>query len=67
VFGVVQGRIVYVPQSLWDEAELIRQKKGLHTKTAAFGEIANYSALGREAEKLTQLFGLSPLPLKRKK
>jgi hypothetical protein len=63
-----QGKIVYVPQSLWDEAEAIRVKKGLPTKTAAFNEIANYSLIGRKAEEVFNVVNLfGPVPVRKKK
>jgi hypothetical protein len=61
------GKIMYVPQSLLDEAELIRQKKGCRTRYDAFEEIVSYSMVGRETEKVFNTFNLfGPLP-KRKK
>jgi hypothetical protein len=49
-----KGRMIYVPEELLSEAEIIRQAKDMERATA-LREMAKYSQVGREAEQLLAL------------
>jgi hypothetical protein len=52
--SVKRGRVKYIPLSLLDELEDLKMEKRLRRDVEAFEEIANYSQVGREAERLAK-------------
>lgn len=58
---MVKGRMKYIPAVIIDELEDLKLEKGLASDSEAFGEIANYSQVGRETERLMKFrFGHKP-------
>jgi len=47
--------MVYVPPNILEEAEKIKDAKDLPTRSQAFDELAKYSKVGMEAEKILNL------------
>ena len=47
-----KGRMKYIPAVIIDELEDLKLEKGLESDSEAFGEIANYSQVGREVERI---------------
>jgi hypothetical protein len=49
------GRMRYVPISILEEAEDLKAEKNLKKTSDALREIAKYSQIGREAERIMKL------------
>ena len=49
---MVKGRMKYIPAVIIEELEDLKLEKGLLNDSDAFREIANYSQVGRETERL---------------
>lgn len=52
---MAKGRITYVPPSVFDELDQIREEDNLEHNADAFKEMAKYSRVGREAKKILRL------------
>lgn len=50
-----KGRMIYVPPTVLDEAELIMQTKQIPDRSDALREMVKYSQVGREAEQIMKL------------
>lgn len=47
-----RGRMKYIPAVIFDELEDIKLEKGLESDSDAFKQIAGYSQVGREIERI---------------
>lgn len=47
-----KGRVTYVPPSVFEELEQIRQEDKLDRNADAFNEMVKYCQVGREAKKI---------------
>jgi len=59
-----QGKMIYVPYNILDEADLIMESKEIKQRSDALRKMADYSKVGREAE---QIFNLDFTIFKRKR
>ena len=50
-----KGRMVYVPHSILDEADVIMNMKGHKKRVNAFDDLAKYAKVGIEAERIYKL------------
>lgn len=50
-----KGRMKYIPAVIMEELEDLKLEKGLEHDSDAFKQIANYSQVGRETERLMSL------------
>lgn len=65
---MVKGRMKYIPAVVIDELRDLKLEKGLKSDSEAFREIANYSQIGREVERIKLFrFGHSPRKVRGKK
>jgi len=62
-----KGRMIYVPASIIDVAESVKERKNIKHRSKAFDDVAKYARVGIEAEKIYNLdFGIRK-KIKRKK
>jgi hypothetical protein len=60
---VKRGRMKYLPANIFDELEQVKNQKGSNRDADALRDMATYSKLGRELERI---FYLGSPPRKRK-
>lgn len=54
-----KGRMIYVPPSIIDVAERVKERKNYNKRSRAFDDVAKYARVGIEAERIYNLdFGI---------